>query len=300
MKKVIFCIGAMLIAATGFTQNVSEIDQQCDNFADVNQLSVGVHYNFSDVDQHGAMNFVDVDQIGENSSIVDQGGDGYMDRATVYQDGGKGVYGPASMQVSEIYQQDEKNQANVKQIGDGNSSFINQDNNMNNGIMPIMGNWALIDQEGLKNGSNVNQTGDANWAQTNQFGEGNGSITEQISWDITAPLSASNYLQGSLVDQTGFYNFSNVYQNGDNNFSNVTQSSKIAPISPDLWTNEAWVIQNGDLNFSTIDQTEAPLHDANNWAKVSQTNTIGSLGGNSSMLIQCGHNTANVTQVNGI
>jgi hypothetical protein len=303
MKKVIFCIGAMLIAATGFSQNVSEIDQiSMNNDVDVNQLSTGVYYNFSDVDQQGNMNFVDVDQIGGNSSVVVQDHWGYQDRATVYQDGGNGSkgYGPASMQISEIYQSNEQNKANVHQIGEGNKSFVNQDNTLNNGIMPIMGNMALIDQEGRDNLSDVNQDGDANWAKTDQFGEGNVSITEQISLDITAPISLTNYLQGSLVDQSGDYNYANVYQNGDNNFSNITQSGGVVPADPlDLWTNEAWVIQNGDLNISNIDQSSAPMHDADNYAIVNQTNTIGSLGGNISNVLQNGCNTATVTQVNG-
>ena len=168
----------------------------------------------------------------------------------------------------------------------------------------MFGNTALIDQEGLSNESNVSQTGDANWAQTNQFGHGNMSITEQITYDLATALHPSGYLQGSLVCQVGEFNYANVYQNGDNQASIITQSAD-APFDGELFTNEAWVIQNGELNLSIIDQSDCDITSpataaANNFAEVTQTNTVGSLGGNISTLWQTGQNSAVVNQLNGV
>jgi hypothetical protein len=300
MKKVIFCIGAMLIAATGFSQNLSEIEQHGINYADVDQTStIDVLYNYSDLYQLGVGNDADINQIGENSSVVFQ--EWNRNTTIVNQEGGDGNqgYGPALKQESDVHQDGWFNYADVRQIGEGNGSVVIQHNH----TMPTFGNKALIDQEGRNNNSFVDQSMDANWAQTNQFGNGNMSITQQISYDLAAPLSSSGYLQGSLVDQIGELNYANVYQNGDNQASIITQSAD-APFDGELWTNEAWVIQNGELNFSTIDQSDCDvtaevLAAANNFAEVTQTNTVGSLGGNISTLWQTGGNSAVVNQLNG-
>jgi hypothetical protein len=301
MKKVIFCIGAMLIAATGFSQNLSEIEQHGQNYADVDQTStIDVLYNYSDLYQRGVGNDADINQVGENSSVVFQQWN--RNNAIINQTGGDGNqgYGSALMQESEVHQEGWWNMADVTQAGEGNESFVGQ---FNAGNAPMFGNTALIDQEGLINESTVSQTGDANWAQTNQFGHGNMSITEQITYDLAAALHPSGYLQGSLVDQVGELNYANVYQNGDNQASIITQSAD-APFEGELWTNEAWVIQNGELNLSIIEQSDCTLTSpataaANNFAEVTQTNTVGSLGGNISTLWQTGGNSAVVNQLNG-
>jgi hypothetical protein len=305
MKKLVFCIGAMLIAATGFSQNVNDIEQHGINNVNVNQLSTLVdYYNDSYVWQHGLNNDADIDQIGENRSYVHQRW--LQNEVVVFQDGGDGAsgYGPASMQESEIVQAGEMNKAFVTQVGEGNQSFIDQFNYPPQGDPNMeLGNLAAVDQEGRNNFSDIDQDHHSNWAQTNQFGNGNVSLTTQESYALAAPLHSSGYLQGSYVDQIGEFNFANVYQNGDNQLSIVTQSAD-NPFPGEEFTNEAWVNQYGELNFSNIDQSDCtvtipPWQAANNFAEVNQTNTIGSLGGNISNVVQTGGNTAFVNQVNG-
>ena len=297
MKKIIFCIGAMLIAATGFSQNESLIDQGNENTADVNQMSTVDLYNFSDVYQRGE-NDADIDQIGRNSSIVEQRGN--TNRTQVNQNGGDGLmaFGPAKIQKSIVHQQGKNNLTVVNQVGEGNDSFVDQLNNSEaNGHK--LGNRAVILQEGRNNKSTVDQDNDKNWARIIQNGKKNRSITIQTSYDLAVAIHPPPcFLQGNWVDQTGEANYSNVYQNGDNQGSFVTQSAN-SPFAGELWTNEAWLIQNGEMALSTIDQRDCEMVDANNFAEVYQTNTVGSLGGNRSIVMQKGANTANVSQVNG-
>ena len=152
MKKVIFCIGAMLIAATGFSQNESLIDQGKQNIADVNQVSTVDLYNFSDVYQRGE-NDADIDQIGQNSSIVEQHGQNF---AIVYQDGGDGWNN--LIQESEVVQRGKNNLADIEQFGERNQSYVDQANDGNTyGEGTKKGNKAKIYQEGNRNFSDVGQ-----------------------------------------------------------------------------------------------------------------------------------------------
>jgi hypothetical protein len=288
MKKVILCAAAMLFATMGFSQNESFIDQGKANTADVNQTSTIDLYNLSDDYQRGE-NDADIDQIGENSSIVEQRGDNY---AKVFQMG----FSNSELQQSEVYQQGKNNVGIVTQWGDGNESYIDQDNH-GGGHTPgaKKGNMALVWQWGYNNDSDIDQDNDANFASTTQWGNWNDSFTEQIS---DGPADGE-YLQVSLVEQFGEANLSDVYQEGSDNFSNVLQHANTW--MPDYsHTNEAYVDQFGELNTSWVYQNDCEMVNANNMAEVTQTNTIGSLGGNWSSVMQKGANTANVTQVNGI
>jgi len=288
MKKVILCTAAMLFATMGFSQNESLIDQGKTNTADVHQTSTIDLYNFSDVYQRGE-NEADIDQIGENRSIVEQNGDNF---AKVYQDG----FSNTEFQQSEVYQQGKNNVANVEQIGDGNESYIDQDNHGDAHTPGAkIGNMALVTQYDYNNDSEIDQDNDANYAETNQWGNWNDSFTEQVS---EGPADGQ-YLQESYVNQYGEANLSDVYQEGRNNLSTVWQESDTW--MPDYsYTNEAFVGQFGELNTSFITQDDCELVKADNYSDVSQTNKIGSLGGNLSTVMQKGANSANVTQINGI
>ncbi len=87
MKKAIFCIVAMLFATTGFSQNVSwiqqvgvgndvEIELQESGEEVVGGAVVDTYFNGSIVDQDGMMNKVYIYQLGQNSSVITQVGNG--------------------------------------------------------------------------------------------------------------------------------------------------------------------------------------------------------------------------------
>ncbi|WP_415375461.1 hypothetical protein [Patiriisocius sp. Uisw_017] len=229
----------------------------------------------SPFDASGYLQGVDLFQIGQNNaSDVLQTGDNQG--AVLNQFGGNNII-------------------ELEQLGELQLTFIEQVN----GDTDSQGNAAIVAQNtGLGNIVDMYQENDGNFSSVSQTGEFNTSVSTQVA-DFTV-VSAGNiggYVQGSIVDQTGQNNYTDVFQAGDFQLSTVIQSAAIGGLFTGMGSNEAYVTQNGQSSSSTITQMDGISIDADNYAMVNQTGAIGGLG-SISTLTQTGANTATVNQNN--
>ncbi len=210
---------------------MSDLVQAGTNNADVDQTSTGAFYNDSSVNQDGAGNDAQIDQVGNNASVLTQNGN--MNFADVDQDGGNGNPGfNQNRQSSNIDQDGTNNQAYVSQVSgpgndfaSGNSSVLTQDNT---GSATGLGNYAEITQTKRSQSSTATQTNGSNYLSVTQERDlSNVSISNQTSTELSASSLAGGYLNRSTVMQSFRRNLSDVAQNGDNNESTVTQTSTL-------------------------------------------------------------------------
>lgn len=298
MKKVILGVATLLFIGGAYAQsgantaNESDVFQSGANTGTVDQTSFGLLVNYSDLNQSGA-NDADIDQVGANDSYVNQTG---ANVAIVNQDGGDGFWtGSADYQISHV-DQIGTNFADVQQIGDGNESDVNQTNGPGE-----LTNYAFVRQgtfnsDSSDNMSTIDQLSNFNYSQVYQDGDNNVAHSDQDSTGSTSS-STYGYYQVSSIQQVGDLNLSDVDQTGSDNVSFTTQTADAPGAAGDPYTNEGYITQDGEHNLSNLTQDDLFGGDANNWATVTQTNTVGGPG-NISNKVQNGANSVTVTQTN--
>ncbi len=155
--------------------------------------------NESDVFQYGTNQVVDVFQFGDgNISSITQEASGREVLADVLQDG-NGNESTIEQSGLSTAAAGLGNKAFVDQIGDGNVSFVYQDDDTASFL-----NTANVDQLGDSGESTVTQTGNTNTANLTQADLTDGNI--------------------SFITQGGNNNTANVFQTSSDNTSTVTQS----------------------------------------------------------------------------
>ena len=155
------------------------------------------------------------------------------------------------------------NKVRVRQAGELNTSYTEQDNGSGVG-----GNLARVRQTGAVNGNvgdsgednaaEVRQSGSANQSTTRQEGDRNNAYTAQGQNNDASTGNKARIQQG--IANQAEDNFAAIVQDGDNNQANTLQI---------VDNSDAWTRQIGDDNKSMITQDGAPEdtdgHLANNY-----------------------------------
>lgn len=322
MKKllvVVACLFAtsMLFAQTQTQETVMNDLRECADCG-IEQIEAPISGNF--IGTASTANQVRIFQTGTNEAEAQQFGNGNESQIT--QDGKMHGNGNGQGYMNEAYtlQQGIDNESEIGQHGNGNLTWVNQDGERNYSYVDIGVGWAEdnyteIDQLGNDNLAFQKVRYDNNWASITQFGNQNYAEQDQRSGaDAVEGSTATIYQRGSYNQakqvQDGSLNNATSNQHGDNNFSVETQMSDTAFGGSDVNTslinqysrwgmgNKACVEQtsvNGFKNFSDIYQKSGRggMNTANVWQYANE-------GNNYTDIIQHGHNSAKVTQVNGV
>ena len=215
-------------------------------------------YNHSTVTQNGSNAFAIVTQSpgsfhvvppsagrGDNFSTVLQNG---ASTAIVLQENDLPSDGAPSND-SAIFQQGDGNDAKVTELGNNNTSIVNQ--NVGNAS-------AYVLQIGQENLSTVNQSA-VTAAYADQRGQRNTSSIDQTGASNRTSADGSAYPYAANVRQWGDDGKSSIIQSGLNNLADITQraGSSFA---------QSVLLQSGSFNTAFVDQGGA-----NNYSKIIQS-----------------------------
>jgi len=318
MKKLLVVVACLFATSMLFAQTQETVMNDKRECADcgIEQIKAPVSHNV--IGTASTVNQVRIYQTGDNEAEAQQFGDGNESQIT--QDGKMHGNGQGQGHMNEAYtlQQGTSNESEIGQHGNGNLTWVNQNGERNYSYVDIGVGWAEdnyteIDQNGNdnlafqkvrydNNWASITQLGDENYAEQDQSSKADGVIGSIATIDQDGSYNQAKQVQeGSLNTATslqlGNYNFSVETQTSDSGLGS-SNTSLVDQYSRWGMGNTACVEQmseNGFKNFSDIYQKSGRggMNTANVWQ-------YANAGDNYTDIIQHGHNTAKVTQVNGV
>ncbi|HWE47953.1 MAG TPA: hypothetical protein VG407_18185 [Caulobacteraceae bacterium] len=273
---------ALLLAGSGFAQNVTTINQQGSNNSASADQSNGSN-ELTQINQISSSNIATVTQGGVNDeAFIDQDTDGAYtaSTATVTQIGQNGTFQVAQHGYNAAVATQGANSV-------GETGYISQ-----TGYNPGVG--ALLQQNGFGNSGWIIQTGNFNISTVTQNGSG-GYAGPLVETAIDGTLNADNFgfRQGGGSQQIGSYNTSIIDQEGSAGMA-VTEATGVGNYQNILQgaaSNQATAfhIAVGDYNTGEITQAQGPSFSGNTVFGSSNIITVFQNGASTSLIGQGTH-----------